>query len=198
MTTSHFAFRRSGIAGAISRGLTTRSLQWRHAQTLADGIRVEIEDPTNGFEGIRPVCFVGDEPPLRRAEELAALGARGGTIFLEAFERVAKDGNHQPLFGDLLAPRSEVLRRQQDAELRCIIGGARVLKSDCRSHTPLVLDRRRLRKLGVLRAYFYAGGVACSGPPSSASRWKRCSTWWITGANITPASTRNTTPASKA
>ena len=33
---------------------------------------------------------------------------------------------------------------------------------------------------------------------SSASRWNRCNTWWMTGASITPASTRNTTPANRA
>jgi hypothetical protein len=82
---------------------------WRHAQTLAHGIRVEIEDATNAFEGVRPVGLVGEEPPLRLTEEPAALTARGEAILLKAIERVVQDGNHEPLLGCLLAPRTEVL-----------------------------------------------------------------------------------------
>ena len=51
------------------------------------------------------------------------------------------------------------------------------------------------KRSGLIGAGLQAGPARFS---SSASRWKRCSTWWITGANITPASTRNTTPANRA
>jgi hypothetical protein len=103
----------------------TRSLLWRHAQTLAHGIRVEIKDPANAFERVRPFGLVGEEPLLRLVEEPATVTPRGEAILLKTIERVVKDGNHEPLLGGLRVPRSEVLRRQDDVGLRHTNGYSR-------------------------------------------------------------------------
>jgi hypothetical protein len=89
----------------------------RHAQRLAHGIRIEIESGTNALEGVRPTGMVREEPVLRLVEEPVPFLARGRSIRFKAIERVVKDRDHEPSFGYLLMPRSEMLRRQENIEL---------------------------------------------------------------------------------
>jgi hypothetical protein len=132
-------------------------LLWRHTQTLAYGIRVEIKDPTNAFEGVRPFGLVGEEPLLRVVEEPAAGPAGSEAILLKAIERVMKDGNHEPLLGCLLAPRSEVLRRQDDVELRHTNEYSSQMKIRFHRHTCLYN-----RHDNAISSEFYARGSTCA------------------------------------
>lgn len=84
------------------------------AQTPPYGVGVEIERPTDAFEGVRPVRLVGQEPMLRLSEKPSAFKVRGETVLLQAIERVLQNGDHEPLFGRLHAPPGEMLRGQHD------------------------------------------------------------------------------------
>jgi len=79
--------------------------------------RVEIESPTNGLEGVKPICFSSEEPLSRLMEDLQTLRVCREAVFFDAVERVAEDGDHQSLLGSLFAGQRKVLRRQEGAEL---------------------------------------------------------------------------------
>ena len=90
----------------------TRSSLRQKAESLPYGVRVEVEDPTDGLKGVRPVCLVGEKPLRRLTEEPATAIVRREAMFLKTIERVVKNGDHEPVLGCLFAPPSEVLRRQ--------------------------------------------------------------------------------------
>ena len=85
---------------------------------MAYGVRFEIKDRTNTFEGVWPIRLISEEPAARLMVRLLTSTVSGKAVFLNAIDRVVKDGDHEPFGRLLLASSREVLRWQENIDLR--------------------------------------------------------------------------------
>ena len=134
----------------------------RQSQALAQGVRVDIEDRTDALEGVWPVCLPGEQPLPYLVEEPSASSVCGEAILVYALDRVVEDGDPEPVLRCQFSVRSEVLRRHNHAWLEQVTRNSRQIAIRVHSHASFVQKARQCRKLGVLRAWFYARGLTRS------------------------------------